>query len=281
MLREADPAEEILCDECEEGCQIRPRVRKDRRTGRRVGVCYCGRNPDVGRFTVNLGCLRQWTFDLMGLARLVAKSAGASGRPVEVESGRLVMLGTARIDGKSRELFLARGAAWPDAARLFENASRLKMAQHAAVLTLVGTPKEPLLAGCELAIRPLVEIAELQKGKLKVSPDGAFPDMRPGPWADISNEAVTLDQFMVRYCEKRAKNLRRSRRLALLGAARNETIKMPPLACRRKRGQSNKYFVHDLLNAWQGYQDENLDLPPLLQQYRTSLARKLPAVIIR
>jgi hypothetical protein len=30
-----------------------------------------------------------------------------------------------------------------------------------------------------------------------------------------------------------------------------------------KHGQSNKYFVHDLLAAWQGYLSEGVDVPPL------------------
>jgi len=86
----------------------------------------------------------------------------------------------------------------------------------------------------------------------------------------IPNDPITLDQFMLKYCEARTKNLRRSRRQALLGAARNKTVKLPPLAYPHKSGQSNTYFAHDLLNAWQSYQDENLDLPPLLPQYRTN-----------
>ena len=264
VLREADPADEILCDECEEACQIKPRIERDPRTGRRVGVCFCGRNQDVSRFTVSLNRMRQWIFHLAGLARVVSKAAGAAGRPVEAEPGRLVMLGTAKIDGKTRELFLARGAAWQDAAQVFGNCSRLKMASHAAVLTLAATPKEPLLAGCELAVRPLAEIADFQKGKLTVTLDGAFPEAKPGPWADIPNEPITLDQFMAKYCETHPKDYRRYRRRALLGAARNKTVKMPALAGPYKSGQPNKYFVHDLLNAWQDYQDENLDLPQLL-----------------
>ena len=34
----------------------------------------------------------------------------------------------------------------------------------------------------------------------------------------------------------------------------------------RKHGQANKYYVHDLLAAWQGFLDEGADVPPLLTQ---------------
>jgi len=39
-----------------------------------------------------------------------------------------------------------------------------------------------------------------------------------------------------------------------------------------KQGQPNKYFVHDLLAAWQGFLDEGVDLPPLLERHYSSLA---------
>jgi hypothetical protein len=272
ILREAEPAEDVLCDECEESCSIKPKIHKNQRTGKLEGKFLCQRNEDVGPFTVNLDRMRQWAFNLAGLAGVVAKAVGATGRLAEPEPGRLVMLGTVKLDGKARELFLARGAGWPDAAQVFGNCSRLKMASHPAVLTLAAMPKVPLLAGCDLAVRPLVEIASVHKGKLTMTLDGAFPEVEPGPWADIPNEPITLDQFMVQYCEKRSKGSRRSRRNALLGAARNKKVKMPPLAGSFQSGQSKKHFVHDLLNAWQGYQDEKLDLPPLLPQYQAAPA---------
>ncbi len=281
ILRKAAPAEEVLCDGCEERCLIKPDIRVDPRTDKRVGKYFCGREETGGYITVPLDRMKQWAFSLAGLAAVVARSVGAAGKPVECESGRLVMLGTAKIDGKTRELFLARGAAWQDASQIFGNCARLKMASHAAVLTLAATPTEPLLAGCELAVRPLTEIADLQKGKLTVALNGVFPETKPGPWASIPNEPIALDQFMVKYCEVRTRNLRRSRRNALLGAARNQTVRLPPLASRHKSGQSNKYFIHDLLKAWQGYQDENLDLPPLLPQYCTSLPQELSPAAVR
>lgn len=278
ILREADLAEEILCDESEDGCQIKPIIRKDPRTGQRVGVYFCGQNEDVGRITVNLDRMRQWAFSLAGLAALVAKASGTTGEPAEPEPGWLVMLGTARLDGQTRELFLARGAAWQDAAQVFGNCSRLKMAAHAAVLTLVAMPQEPLLAGCELAVRPLAKIASVHRGKLRMVLDGAFPEVRPGPWAEIPNEPITLDDFMATFCEKREKTTRKYRRDALLAAARNGTIEMPAVAGSFKSGQSYEYLVHDLLKVWQGFLDENVDLPPLLPQYRTSPLQQLPAV---
>jgi hypothetical protein len=186
-----------------------------------------------------------------------------------------------KLDGKNRELFLARGVAWPDAQVVFGGVVRLKTASHPAMLTVAGTPLESLLSSLKVAARPLTEIATLDEKGLHVSIEGAFPDVEPRPWADIPNQPVTLDEFMVKYCEKRTKDLRQSRRKALLGAARNETVKLPPVAGSFQSGQSKRYFVHDLLNAWQSYQDENLDLPPLLPQYRTSPSQELSPAAAR
>ena len=55
---------------------------------------------------------------------------------------------------------------------------------------------------------------------------------------------------------------------ALLGAARNGKVTLPPEAGPYRSGQSKKYFTHDLLAAWQGFLDERVDLPPLLAEYR-------------
>jgi len=123
-----------------------------------------------------------------------------------------------------------------------------------------------------------VEIASVHKGKLRITLDGAFPEVAPSPWADIPNEPIALEAFMAKYCEMREKATRRSRRDALLGAARNGTVTMPPLVSPYKSGQPNKYWTHELLAAWQHFLDENVDLPPLLPQYRTSSPQQLPAV---
>ena len=270
ILSEAEPAEETLCDECEEGCSIKPAIREDPQTRQRVGTYFCHRNEDIGPFKVDLSRKRRWTFSLVGLAKAVSKAVKPTGKVAELVSKRLVLLGIIKLDGKNRELFLARGAAWQDAAQVFGNCVRLKMASHPAVLTLAAMPKAPLLAGCELAVRPLVEIASVHKGKLTMTLDGAFPEVEPGPWADIPNEPITLDQFMVKFCEEHKGTYIAARRRGLLAADRNETLKLPQHVEPWTSGQAKRYFTHDLLDAWESYVDRSL-VPPLLAQYRTKV----------
>ena len=83
----------------------------------------------------------------------------------------------------------------------------------------------------------------------------------------VPNEAVTLGDFMARFCQERSNQNRICRKKALLAAARHGTVKLPELAIPHKHGRANKYFVHDLLAAWQGFLDEGVDLPPLLAEH--------------
>ena len=205
------------------------------------------------------------------LAEAVAAAIRATGKLVQLAPGRLYLLGTAKIDGKTREVFLARGAMWPDAAEVFGQALRLRASIGPVVLTLACATATDLLPGRTLPLRPLIEVADSSEAGLSVCLDGTFPDIRPDTWAGIPNEPIALDAFMARFCEKRSGELRRFRRHALLGAARNGKVTLPPAAGPYRTGQSRKYLTHDLLAAWQGFIDERVDLPPLLASYQQAL----------
>ena len=98
-------------------------------------------------------------------------------------------------------------------------------------------------------------------------------EVEPSPWANLPNEPITLVNFMGKFCGKKLSlECRRSRRDALTAADRNGTVKMPSLAVTYQNGSSNKYFPHDLLNAWQGFiEDKNVHLPPLLAEYNIDI----------
>ena len=270
ILREAEPAEEVLCDECEEGCWIKPTIHEDPQTHRRVGTYFCRRNDDIGPFEVDLSRKQRCAFSMSGLAKVVCKAVKPTGKVTELAPERLAMLGTVKLDGKVRELFLARGAAWPDAAQVFGNCVRLKMASHPAVLTLAAMPKAPLLAGCELAVRPLVEIASVHKGKLTMTLDAAFPEAALGPWANLPNKAIKLDDFMTKFCGHNDRTYLSSRRRAIFIAADDEKIELPPVAGAWTTGQAKRFLTHDLLRTWQGFINAGVNLPQLLAQYRVA-----------
>jgi hypothetical protein len=155
----------------------------------------------------------------------------------------------------------------PDTPR--RKAPRLRASAAPVLLTLANLPAGGLVPGHTLPFRPIVEVVEAIEMGFMVRLDGAFPDIPREAWTGIPNEPVTLDAFMARFCEKRSGESRRYRRHALLGAARNGKVTLPPAAGPHRSGQSKKYFPHDLLAAWQGFIDEDVDLPPLLADCRT------------
>ncbi|MCG3178263.1 MAG: hypothetical protein BIFFINMI_00589 [Phycisphaerae bacterium] len=115
-------------------------------------------------------------------------------------------------------------------------------------------PKQPGRGsvGCRMADDAPID----RPGSPAASPQAA-------QWPDVPNEPITVDAFMARFCEAKKKDYRMYRKRALLAAARHKTVTMPPLASPRKHGQPNTYWTHDLLRAWQGYRDEDVELPAL------------------
>lgn len=164
VICEIDEADGVVCDQCEEACWIKPEPREDPRTGKRVGRCFCRTNEDVGPFTVDLERLRQWQVHMRGLAEAVAKALSATGGVQEILAGRLYWLGRVLLDGKSREVFLGRGLAWPDSPGLLGQAKRLRAAKAAIVLVPSTVPPEETWNGRVPTVRALTEVATFNIG---------------------------------------------------------------------------------------------------------------------
>jgi hypothetical protein len=121
--------------------------------------------------------------------------------------------------------------------------------------------------------RTVSELRKIAPRLLSDEPDasaparaGEAPHREPAatPAARIPlSEVLTLDQFMQRYCQPLSKPLRRSRRQALLAAARRGKLSLPPQAARRSSGQSARYHARDLVACWRQWIDQGHDLPPL------------------
>lgn len=220
ILGGAEPDMGALCCECEEMCRVKPEIITDVATGRKRAFLYCARE---GPIWFGMDAFNRRKLRLDRLAQVVAEAAGCIGSPVELVPERLWLLGTVPIDGKARELFLARGLAWPDARKVLGQCARLRASACPAVLTLAGMPSGDLVPGQKLPVRPIAELVRFDSEAPRVSLDGAFPEAEPSPWTDIPNDPITLDAFMARYCEKRSREVRRYRRQALLAAARNGT----------------------------------------------------------
>ncbi|HUU90126.1 MAG TPA: hypothetical protein VM238_02830 [Phycisphaerae bacterium] len=168
LLRETAPANGLVCDQCEEACWIEPDIREDPQTGKKIGVFFCTRREDIGRFTVDLERLRQWEVSLPGLAEAVGNTLSRA-RPAEpILDDRLYLLGTFSLGGESRDFFLLRGLAWPDAPAVFKNAPRLQSARSTAVLVPAILPPRGGWRPPAARVVPLIEVAALDKTGLRL-----------------------------------------------------------------------------------------------------------------
>ena len=183
LLREIQPADEVLCDECDRGCYVRPDLVRHPQTGEMVAVFFCLEPEHGGRIQRSADVLRQWEFSFDGLLNLLAEGLdlpltcrselplsgraairprcgrrhvkGLLGRPETLVPGRLAFVGALPTGGGPLEVFVVRGLRWDDGDSLIDRAPRLKASPGAAVLTLRDVPEPRFWRG----LRPAATLA--------------------------------------------------------------------------------------------------------------------------
>ena len=127
--------------------------------------------PEHGRVAVPLERLKQWAVNFEGLARAVATGLDLAGQVEDVISGRLWSLGKATIGGRSRSVFLARGATWIDAPSLFGACEPLNASKRALVLVPGDLPPQDAWNGGSPSVVPLKLVARLEENRLAFDRD--------------------------------------------------------------------------------------------------------------
>jgi len=155
LLREIQPADEILCDECDRDCYVRPDVVRHLQTSEMVAVFFCLEPEHGGRIQRSADVLRQWEFCFDGLLNLLAEDLDLLGRPETLVPGRVAFVGTLPTGGGPLEVFVVRGVRWNDGDLLIDRAPRLKASPGAAVLTLRDVPESRFWRG----FRPAATLA--------------------------------------------------------------------------------------------------------------------------
>lgn len=142
IIRETNPAREVTCGNCADGCLITPDIVKDQRTGQMVCTGWCHDPEDGGLVTFSIDRLRLWEPHFEGLASHVARALGTPGGVIAVVPGRVCLMASLVSDGCCRDVFMARGLTWPDAAGVVAQADRLKAS--ATPVIVVPTQMPPL-----------------------------------------------------------------------------------------------------------------------------------------
>ncbi len=137
ILKEVATAFHVVCDACAEG-HIEPVDRVEYPDGT---VRFFIRCPENGRVEVPSARLRQWGLDFDCLAVLLNEAMGGTGTPDCLSPDRLWRIGKARVRGRSREIYLARGLLWPDAVDVVKQA---RIRRDSVVFVLGGLPEDAL-----------------------------------------------------------------------------------------------------------------------------------------
>ena len=164
FLRELEPANTILCPECQN--HLEEVIAIPGPGGRLRYVIHC---PDVLRVTVPPAALRQWGVDSGQIARILAGTLRLSGKCTELATGRIWRLGRWTYQGVQRDMLLACGLCLADADQIRRSIS----GAHRPVLC-VGSrmahadfwngrvPPQILLSGVAALIEDNIEIDVVQ-----------------------------------------------------------------------------------------------------------------------
>lgn len=101
---------------------------------------------DAGRVRVERQRLEAWRVDLNVLARTISNVLGLGTSPHSIIDSRLWLLGNSRFGDRVRDVFIARGATWPDARSLVDQA-RLKTSPCPVILVPNLLPNDSAWTG--------------------------------------------------------------------------------------------------------------------------------------
>jgi hypothetical protein len=154
LIRPSENLQVIECDACGEG-HVEEVVILTEPTGSQPrAYISC---PEAGRVSVDLESLQQWSVDLDVVARTVATALDLCDRIVSIRPGRVWLLGTRKLDGRTRDVFFVRGITWPDSRQLLESAARLASSSCPVILCLNRFPNDPEWQNRERVVFSLAE----------------------------------------------------------------------------------------------------------------------------
>jgi hypothetical protein len=168
IIRRDDNTTTVICDACHEG-HVEEVVLIQSPPGSPVrAYIHC---PENGRVAVSLERLKQWAVNFGGLAKAIASGLDLAGQVEEIVPGRLWSLGKTTIGGRSRHVFLARGATWIDAPGVFGACERLNASKGALLLVPGDMPPQDAWTGDSPAVVSLKLVARLEDQRLAFDRD--------------------------------------------------------------------------------------------------------------
>jgi len=139
LLSPATPAQQAVCDGCEECCFMPVEFPPAEAPLSMAPFIICNQRDDIGRVRVDPNRLKRWRVAPNQLARLISNQLDLDQTPQELVRQRLWFLGKTGLAGNSNEVFLARGLSWMDAGEIFGHNRDLRD----SVSPLIFAPGKP------------------------------------------------------------------------------------------------------------------------------------------
>jgi hypothetical protein len=194
VLVELGPAVIVTCDGCADAHLLNVDVCEYP-----TGTIGMGKCPECGRIQVSLERLRQWRFNLGGLAGIVMAAIGGTGQAEEAVAERIWSIGTIAGDTEPRDVFVARGLGRPDAAEVVRQAASLRRAPAPLVLTCAALPDPGIWAGFRPAVDVLTRVCRLEDDRFVVDLTMTMdrmtvphPEAKPEDWLTVTAAAEKL-----------------------------------------------------------------------------------------
>ncbi|WP_428937735.1 MarR family transcriptional regulator [Fontivita pretiosa] len=192
LLREIEPARQILLTECEREPLAEPIWRTNPMTGKLEGVYGCGDDECAGIHYIDPQRMRQWEFGFDALASAVASAIGAAGGVTVELRNVCAFLGTVTGKGQTRDVFLTRGSWWKDTPAVLAPGTRFASSNNATVLCAHRMPPVERRLPSWRAVVSLEEIASMGDGGLTVPAERVLEDQPPAAaTTHVISEATT------------------------------------------------------------------------------------------
>jgi hypothetical protein len=117
---------------------------------------------------VALDRLRRWEIHFPGLATAIAARLGAGGQVEEVHAGRIWLLGRIALNGRPREVFIARGMLWADGEEAAAQATRLLASPRPIILVPGAVPPAEVWRGDPPQVLPLSALVSCDDAGLAI-----------------------------------------------------------------------------------------------------------------
>lgn len=140
VLTKGEALSEVECDACGED-HVEPVVWITEPPGSEPrAYLWC---PDAGRVRVAIERIEIWRVVFDGLVKTIARTLGVQDSFRVLIDDRLWLVGTASLGGAARDVFLVRGAAWPNGGSHLAPDARLATAVRPVILVPHRLPDDP------------------------------------------------------------------------------------------------------------------------------------------